>query len=583
MYSKRSIYILLLSFLILIILIVGFGIVQIFQYNASTKISQKLYKHPFTVMSTAKSINTNIIKIHREMKDLALSSTVEQRHESYHIVNNLDQRIIEQFKLIKERYLGPTRQPQVAEKHFKKWRKIREEIYTLANANQLDKAIAITRNQGAKYVASLIKTMDKLVIFADAKALEFLNQNQTHSDNEKRKLILTLIILVFVSLGLVHLFNRYFYQLFQTIKIKNELLLSSNQALNEAQKLAKIGSWSLNHTTEDLTWSDETFRIFELDKTDSPLSYEDFLSYIHPSDIQKVNNAYSESIKNRTSYQVEHRILFREGRVKHVREKAYHIFSSKNQLLFSHGSIQDITEEVTIKSAQRTQSRLSQMSEMLAMIAHQWRQPLTSIAVVASNIKVRKALGTLDEIDLEDKVDRVLSYTSELSQTISDFQHYFRPEKESHFFTLSDLLNKSISLSDGMFTHEGIELHLEIPQLEPIKNLENEILQVILAIYRNAVDAIVAAHTPQGKIIITLFKDANYQIIEITDNAGGMPEEVIAHIFDPYFSTKSKNGTGLGLFVAKTMVEEHCHGKLQAKNCEQGACFKLSFPISEHS
>lgn len=580
MYNKRTLYALVLSFFILIVLILALGISQIIQYDTVSSITNKMYKHPFTVINTSRSINTTIVKMHRGMKDVTLSTTHQEAFVTYAHVNKLEQKVFNDFKVLYKGYLGDSSEIKRVEERFRQWKPIRQEIYKLVVQKKAKEAAQITKNEGAKYVQSLTEDIKYFILFAENKAQEILKNSHAKAQVKKKKHTLILILIIIFSLVLVYFITSYIHRLFRTIHENNAILEHTNRALNEAQKLAKIGSWRIDHRTGKLSWSHQVFMIFELDQTDTPLSYEEFLNCIHPEDMKKVDAAYQKSIKEQTGYEIEHRILFKNGRVKYVREKADNIFDDDHQLIISTGTIQDITQEVSIENTHKAEARLSQMGEMLAMIAHQWRQPLTSIAVVTSDVKVRQSLGTLTEEMLNQKLDNVISYTSELSKTISDFQNYFKPDKKSKTFSLSNLVHKSLSLSEGLFTHACVLINKEIKEdLPAIHNLENEILQVILSIYNNAVDAINESVPLNGELNVTLSKADNRLHLSISDNAGGIPANIIDHIFDPYFSTKSKNGTGLALFISKTIIEEHCHGTLTVKNEAGGACFTLSFPI----
>ena len=579
MYRKRHMYVLILSFFLIILILISFGIFQVLRYNQATQLTQQIYKHPYTVMGASKSINTSIIKMHREMKDITLASNHQERLISYEIVNKLEEEVFLKFQIIHKRYLGDKNQAKEVESRFRKWRLIRQEIYDLTMQGQVKKAIHITRNKGARYVASLIKQMNEFVSFADNKALEFLQKSRLQVEHEQNKLIITLVLLLVVILGLIHLVNRHMHKLFNTIQENNTQLQNNNRLLNEAQKVAKMGSWRLDHISNELVWSQETFKIFQLSPQAKPLDYETFLSYIHPDDRKKVDLAYNKAIAEKKAYEVEHRILFKDGSIKYVREKAEITFNNLGDALFSSGTIQDITQEVHEQSAQKTNIRLSQMGEILTMISHQWRQPLNSIATLVSDIKISQMLDSLKPEDLHEKLDKILKQTSGLSEIIVDFQHNFKPYHQAELFSFSNLVTKSLSLSEGSFKNSHIDIDTTIENLVEIYNLKNEILQVILVIYDNAVDALKEAQRPQGKISIKLYQQKDQQVLTICDNAGGIPDDLMHQIFDPYFSTKSKNESGLGLFVSKTIIEKHCHGSLNVENRDNGACFIISLPL----
>ena len=236
------------------------------------------------------------------------------------------------------------------------------------------------------------------------------------------------------------------------------------------------------------------------------------------------------------------------------------------------------------------QSRLAQMGEMLSMISHQWRQPLSSIAMVVMNLEVKIKGGKLsheseaqsqksDDFVLE-RIERIEKYVQYLANTIDDFRNFFKPQKETKEFFINTLLDETIELINPTLESKNIIVHREYQEIEKIVSYENEIKQVILNILNNAKDVLVEEELSSPIIMIRTFIEDKSIIVEIEDNGGGIDEAHLSQVFDPYFSTKSKNGTGLGLYMSKTIIEEHCKGTLSAKNCESGACFRIQLSLS---
>ncbi len=232
------------------------------------------------------------------------------------------------------------------------------------------------------------------------------------------------------------------------------------------------------------------------------------------------------------------------------------------------------------------QSRLAQMGEMISMIAHQWRQPLGSISTVAASIKLKIMLNRFDystaegqeasKAFLEESMSKIESYVQFLTRTIDDFRNFFKPNKQKESITLSQLVNRTLEIIGKALEINGITINIETHATTEIFTYANEVTQVILNILKNAEDVIKEREITNPNIQITIGTEDAWQTISITDNAGGIPATVLPHIFEPYFSTKQeKNGTGLGLYMSKTIIEEHCGGQILASNTPIGAQFTI--------
>ncbi len=222
------------------------------------------------------------------------------------------------------------------------------------------------------------------------------------------------------------------------------------------------------------------------------------------------------------------------------------------------------------------QSRLAQMGEMISMIAHQWRQPLTAISATSSVIGVKAKLGKLDKdaaIELSDKISK---YSLHLSATIDDFREFFKSNKEKKETNYSELIQGVLAIVDASMRNQEIELILELKCEESFSTYPNELKQVILNLIKNAEDVLMEMDREKSYIKLATYKEGDDLILQVSDNGGGVPEEIIDKIFDPYFSTKiQKDGTGLGLYMSKMIVEEHCAGKLTLFNNDDGAVFEI--------
>ena len=229
------------------------------------------------------------------------------------------------------------------------------------------------------------------------------------------------------------------------------------------------------------------------------------------------------------------------------------------------------------------QSKMAQMGEMIGNIAHQWRQPLSTISTVASGGKINQEVGILNNEDIPKNMDIIVSNAQYLSETIDTFRDFIKEEKVKKDIVLQERLDESIKLVKASIENNHIKLINEI-EYEPSIHLTliaEELSQVIINILNNAKDAIVQRKIDDGYIKIKTKQKSNFVQISIEDNAGGIKAENLPKIFDPYFTTKHKfKGTGLGLYMSKIIIEKHLDGQIYAKNSSIGAVIVIELPIS---
>ena len=240
-------------------------------------------------------------------------------------------------------------------------------------------------------------------------------------------------------------------------------------------------------------------------------------------------------------------------------------------------NLQTIVDREVAKNQQNQlvimqQSRLAQMGEMIAMIAHQWRQPLTAISSASNAIKLKANLNILTNETAIEMSNKIVTYTKHLSNTIDDFRNFFKPNKDKKDTTFNELLDSVMSIIDISIKNHNIKLVKKIESDIVFYTYPNEINQVILNLIKNAEDVLLEKNIKDPTITI----DVKDNVLKVMDNGGGIPKDIIDKIFDPYFSTKTeKNGTGLGLYMCKTIIEDHCGGKLKVENGNEGAIFSI--------
>ncbi len=227
------------------------------------------------------------------------------------------------------------------------------------------------------------------------------------------------------------------------------------------------------------------------------------------------------------------------------------------------------------------QSRFAAMGEMIEQIAHQWRQPLNTLALLNQNFYFKIQLGTVqkdDAVQTHDKINEQLQY---MSQTIDDFRNFSNPKKEKEHFCIEEVIQSTLNLSDGSLKEAKIKTHLFSDKNHYVLGISQELIQVIMNLIKNTQDAVIEKKIERPILKFLIKEDENNVLIRIQDNAGGIDEDKIDKIFDVYFSTKGKGGSGLGLYMSKEIIQKSMQGNIQVENVKDGALFVISLPKGE--
>jgi len=222
-------------------------------------------------------------------------------------------------------------------------------------------------------------------------------------------------------------------------------------------------------------------------------------------------------------------------------------------------------------------SKFTALGEMISLIAHQWRQPISELNAIILNIKMHHNLDKLDKVIMEKKTKDIEDILDFMSTTIDNFRSFFKPNKQKKIFKFVDSFKRIEALSSAVLKEHKIELVLNIDKELSIKSFQNEFEQVILNIITNAKDALLDDKISIPRITIDVYQDEKIYI-EICDNARGIKKKIIEKIFNPYFTTKSEaEGTGIGLYMSKMIIEENMGGKISVKSSKEGTCFTITF------
>jgi len=291
---------------------------------------------------------------------------------------------------------------------------------------------------------------------------------------------------------------------------------------------------------------------------------------------QSKNNGYAEAIIERVND---------ENKVSIYRTMVFPITEGKDcQTGLMHF---DITDKFYLKEKLAdkeeiiiAQSRHAAMGEMIGMIAHQWRQPISVIAMGANNLLIDIDLNELNEESITEEAQSIIKQTDHLSKTIDDFRNFFRPDKEVEEVDLKEIMYEVKKIIGKSLEFKQIVLSIKNEKCFKVNTYSRELLQVFINILKNAEEALFENREKDRQINVTISNDKECVVIIICDNGGGIDEKITDKIFNPYFSTKDKKtGTGLGLYMSKTIIEKHLNGTIDIYNTENGVCFKIAIPI----
>ena len=320
-----------------------------------------------------------------------------------------------------------------------------------------------------------------------------------------------------------------------------------------------------------------------------------FFDFIYKDDVNQLITVIKKSIFNDAdSFTSIHRVVDKDNNIKWVYNRTIIIKDDNGNVIEFYGYLNDITKlkmnEAELKEKVKLQleknlekdrllvqqNKLASMGEMLGNIAHQWRQPLNNINLLIYFI--RDSYGKISQNELSDIIKDAKLQIDYMSQTIDDFRNFYKPSKEKKIFDIKESILKSSKIVHSSIEKNAIKLDILGESLS-IDGFENEFEQVIVNILNNAIDAkIIKSKTMKfdAKIEINIYKEDKNILISIYNNCGNIDEKIIERIFEPYFTTKFEDqGTGIGLYMTKVIIEKNMKGKIEAKNLNDGVEFLI--------
>jgi DNA-binding response OmpR family regulator len=256
-------------------------------------------------------------------------------------------------------------------------------------------------------------------------------------------------------------------------------------------------------------------------------------------------------------------------------------YKTESLLEYQHNledKIQDGVAEIKKKNEMLIQqSKMAAMGEMIGIIAHQWKQPLNSISLLNQNLLFSYKTDQLTEDVVDTTAKKITENLSFMSTTIDNFRNFFKPNKDKTEFFIHECIKSTLNILYAPFKKYRIDIEI-IGEDIKLNTYKSELQQVLLNIISNAKDVLVEKKVKEPKILVIVNDSEDKIFVDIEDNGGGISEDIKDKIFDIYFSTKGDNGTGIGLYMVKMIIDESIKGKISVSNTQDGAKFTLEIP-----
>ncbi len=368
------------------------------------------------------------------------------------------------------------------------------------------------------------------------------------------------------------------------LSLLNKRITERDEQLDKAQSIAHLGTWRWNLSDNSEVWSNEQFRIFGYEPGEVEASYELFLNAVHPDDREKTLTAVDKALNEGAPYSIEFRIIRKNGETRFVSAQGEVEVNTNGKPESMIGTVLDITDRVELESNLLQAAKMATLGEMATGIAHELNQPLNVIRMSSRNIKRKIEKESLENEYLQEKLSRIDAQIDRATK-ITDHMRVFgrKSNEEASEFTPTDVILTALDLVGEQLRLNSIEVETDFdPTIAQVSGHDILLEQVLLNLLINSRDAIVSTAPIEKRISIRTRPDiANKEYyIEVEDTGGGVPSNVIEHIFDPFYTTKEVNqGTGLGLSISYGIVSDW-GGEISVSNTERGACFRVKLPLS---
>ena len=356
-------------------------------------------------------------------------------------------------------------------------------------------------------------------------------------------------------------------------KIHNELN-AKTRTLELIQEMSNLANWEIDLKTLEVKWSKKSHELYKIPHTETPPSYIEFLNMVEPQDRKKLIDL-REKLNDGNVHSIEISVRRRDNTVLHMIESAKLIFED-NKPSKIIGTSLDITEIKMKDTLLMQQAKAAQMGEMINMIAHQWRQPLNAISSAGIKLSMQNEMDLLSKENISQTASFIEEMTQKMSQTINDFMDFTKPNNEKQLVNLEEILNNILKVIGPQLTNHNINIESNIEKDFHFYTYKKELEHILMNLISNARDALESLDDIEKKIQISIYSKHDFCVIRVEDNGGGIDDEFLDRVFDPYFTTKTTNkGTGLGLYMSKKILQEHMNGNIYVRNKNAGAEFTI--------
>jgi len=392
----------------------------------------------------------------------------------------------------------------------------------------------------------------------------------------------TFIVIIFAILIILFLKHKYTKKLKQNLlknlkhheqeinKLHNRLFLAADKAL--------AGYWEWNLDSNYLYLSKGWKKFLGYKEKELENTFETFQSLVHPDDFEPTMNIANNYMENTKGiYKAKFRLLHKDKSYKWVSAIGA-ILKSDERIFFGfHIDIDDLT---TTKETLIAQSKSAMMGEMIGLIAHQFKQPLNLISMIESNRVLSVNLNEdIPHTTIKKDANAILHQIDYLSDTIDLFRNFLKPDNNKVEIFIEKIIENSLRITYKSLKTNSIKVTKDFKTTDKLYLNSSELMQVFINIFNNSKDAFNLNKTQDRQLNIRTLQEGSKTIIEIEDNATGIPEDKFEKIFEPYFTTKSKSkGTGLGLYIVKIIIQEHYNGTVKVENTQEGAKFTITLP-----
>ena len=357
----------------------------------------------------------------------------------------------------------------------------------------------------------------------------------------------------------------------------------------------------INNDKLSVQYISNSIKSFGYNKKEFELNNLSLINIVYKDDIDKVQVAINAALKNDLeNFTVVCRILNAANEIRWISSRIILIKNHSGEVSHFYGYINDITkikvsqEELKLKVEDEVtknrekdriliqQSKLASMGEMIGNIAHQWRQPLNNVSLILQFLRDNYKNETVSNEQLDKFMNKANTHIEYMSETIDDFKNFYKPSKMQNKFCVKESIDTLLYMVKNQYESQNIKIQYESNEII-ITNYENELKQSILNILNNAKDALLSkkeSNDFEALIKISLKKENDKLKIEISNNGGSIDDDVIDRIFEPYFSTKFEHqGTGIGLYMTKSIIQNNMKGRIEVQNIEDGVNFIITLSI----